>query len=1177
MKPVAISAAACRFPGAPNLDAYWERIAAARPAPLASLEERWSLPRARYFSADPAEADRTYLDQAFCLDPQDFSAAPDEDRQEALGKSVVERLLAERGPGLDLARTALVLATNFPGESYFQADAERYLSPFMSPPPALAPASSPERLLRVLAEAGGLGGPRLSIDTACSSSLYALELGIGLLRAGRAEAVVVCGLTGYLPLFLFVGFSRLRALSPEGQIRPFARDASGILLGEGCGALLLERSAPAPLALVRGLGLSSDGNDRSVFAPGAEGQRLAYARAYAGLDPGETDYVEAHGTATAVGDATELATLHAFFGPHRRAPLPVGSVKSLVGHQLAAAGMAALIKGVLMLRHGLLPPHLPVEPHPDLAGTCCELARAAAPWPRGPRPRRVGVSAFGFGGSNAHVVLEEAGAPGATEGADDPGAGSSSEGGLRAAPSAEDALVISDLELVCGRAQGLAEWAECLRREEAPQGAYSPERFGLYRDEAGAPAVGVFFPPRLTIEGAGLRMGPRLLARLDPWQLLLTDLSHRLLQRHESLGGGPEVGVVVLSNAGGSSLQAYRRHVYLSHASAPSPGVRDFLAAETTTEAIASSLGTMCSGYPAFHLDLRAFHETLSGPAGSLREALALAEGQIAGAAGGRCRALLLGAGNLLRGPLQLREGAGQREGEAAGFLLLEREAAALARGARPLARICAQGPDWASVARAAGIAPGTALRIERAEIGPGAALAPGAQTLSGGLGAACGLEALSRALLLGGPGERVGVEWTRGGAPAGALALEILRAPELAAARSERPLEVAFLAAPRPQARGEGGALARPGALPAEARLSPEVLRAYVEETGAALCALLRLQRASLARLTPQAGASPGLAPPREEACGAGPLGEGGDLAAALARLRPRAAQRVLRELSWGDAGGLWGQLVIDEADPYYFDHPLDHAPGVLLVEALVQACEASLAARGAPPVFVRDLQLSFRSFCEKAPAEVQIEERPLGPGRWAFVGKIQQGGRGVLSATLQLATLPSPPAAGSAPSAASEPWPGDPPPELARKTHPENVLSSALRWEGGDAAASFVAREPAPEHALGAGGRVHGPTYLLEVSRQAISQAFARLEPEAFEGARVLLALRISLDAPVWRGAPLLGRIERQPYVKVGELRLGEVRVELHSGPSRLGSLQLKVQNVDAETYRRQRGGQA
>src|SRR5690606_28868663 len=125
--------------------------------------------------------------------------------------------------------------------------------------------------------------------------------------------------TGFLPLFLFVGFSRLRALSPQGAILPFSADASGILIGEGCGAVLLERATPElpALADVVGLGLSCDGADRSVFAPGPEGQRRAYEAAYRDVDPAEVDYVEAHGTATAVGDETELMTLDGFFGPRR--------------------------------------------------------------------------------------------------------------------------------------------------------------------------------------------------------------------------------------------------------------------------------------------------------------------------------------------------------------------------------------------------------------------------------------------------------------------------------------------------------------------------------------------------------------------------------------------------------------------------------------------------------------------------------------------------------------------------------------------------------------------------------------------------------------------------------------------------------------------------------------------
>ncbi len=1141
MRPVAISAAACRFPGAPDLDAYWERIAAARPAPLASLEERWGLPRERYFSEDPAAEDRTYLDQAFCL--EDFDPGPEQDRQEALGASVVEGLISSRGPGLDRTRTGLVLATNFPGESYFQADAACYLAPFMTaPPPALAPASSPERLLRVLAEAGQLEGPRLSVDTACSSSLYALELAIGLLETNQADSVVVCGLTGYLPLFLFVGFSRLRALSPVGQIRPFARDASGILLGEGCGAVLLEREASAPLAWIRGLGLSSDGNDRSVFAPGADGQRLAYARAYAELDPAETDYVEAHGTATAVGDATELQTLHAFFGPHRSASLPVGSVKSLVGHQLAAAGMAALLKGVLMLREGILPPHLPVEPHADLAETCCELRRAATPWERGERPRRLGVSAFGFGGSNAHLVLEEAG-PLAPE----------------AARAPQGTLVISDLELRVGCAGDTAAWAEALAREEAPQSAYSPERFGLFKDEVAAAGLGTYFPPRIAIEGAGLRMGPRLLARLDPFQLLLTDLSQRLLERHAGLRSSPEVGVAVLANVGGAAaLQAHRRHLYLSHEPNPQAGVREFLSAETSTESIASSLGTMCSGYPAFHLDLRAFHATLSGSAGSLSDVFQLAGSLLER----RCRALLLGVGNLIKGPLELR--AERPLGEAAGFFLLEDEASASARGAEPLARILGHGSSGDEVAGRAGV-----------EVEPGGALAAGAQALSGSLGVASGLEALSRALLLGRPGEVVAVEWAVewGGAARarGALVLEILRTPQPISVPLERPLEVAFLPAPRPASGSERSGLGSPTGAEGElGAVPPAVFQAYLQETGSAICSLLRLQRQALGRLARLEGAVPEPALALLE--GGSPASPSGDLEAALRAARPTPAHRVLRDLTWSEAGAA-ATLVIDPEHPYYFDHALDHAPGILLVEALTQLCEAALRARGSEVVFVRDLQLTFRSFCELEPASVTIEERPLGPGRWAFVGRVSQGERAVLSSTIQVAELPG--LAAGASFVSSDDWPGDAEQRLVRKSRPENVLSSRLIWEGGQTAASFVAREPARAHALAEGGPSHGPTYLLEVARQAISLAFAVLEPESFGRPRVLISLRIALDAPALRGAPLAGRIVRAPYVQVGGLHVGEVRVSFRSGPLPLGTLELKVQNADPDTYRRQREG--
>lgn len=1143
MDPLAITAAACRFPGAGDLDAFWENLASARPTPTSSLEARWDLPRSRYFDADPAQENTTYLEDAFCLGPELLPTIPGQDRQETLGRLVLTQLLEERGEGLDLERTALVVATNYVGESYFRADAAAYLAPIApglsadsaeSASAEAGPRLTPERLLDTLAEVCGTQGPRLSVDTACSSSLYAIDIARGLLRSGQADAVIVCGLTGYLPLFLFIGFSRLRAFSPERQIKPFAADASGILLGEGCGAILLEREATAPLALVRGLGLSSDGNDRSVFAPGRDGQRLAYERAYAGLDPSTVDYVEAHGTATGLGDATELSTLDEFFAPHRAGgKLPIGSVKGLIGHQLAAAGMASLLKGILMLRKGLIPPHLPVEPHAALRETCCELPRAARPWAPAPeRPRRLGISAFGFGGSNAHLVLEEA-----------PAAWSDPVLGSR--PN----LVISDLEVICGAAQDTASWAAALAKGEAPESSFSAERFGLFRDEVPtAPARSTYFPPRISLETKGLRMGPKILARLDPFQLLLTQLGARLLARRPELKDSAETGIVVLSNVGGAlMLQQYRRFTYATQEPEPDPRVCDFLSQATTTEAIASSMTTMCSGYPAFHLNLRGLHETLSGPAGSLLNALVLGQHFL----DGHCSALLLGAGSQIKSPLD-HERLGERSGEGAALFLLETEATAASRGVSPLAKVRAvtlEG-DLAAACAEAGLDPSQVESRERVQLDPGGPEPGPAQELAGYLSEACGIEGLTRLLLIATPGRVSALEFWAGDSPRGVLLLESLRRAAPKRPTPERPVEVPFLPGPRPRATQQG----REG----EAALGAAAFLSYVHETAGAVKSLLRLQRAALARLGP---------PSR---------GEGPDalaLASALAAIRPDPVHRVLEDLR-SEEGVLSGQLVVNESHPFFFDHPLDHAPGILLVEGLAQLYEAYFATQPLPAGevwFLRDMSLEFRSFCEKdEPARVILEERPLAPGqhRTAFLGRILQGERVVLTTTLQLARVPLPSASGSPP----EPWPGDANPAIVRKRRLENVLCSELIRDGD--AGRFLFSDPPPDHLLAAGpSPIHGPTYLLETVRQSTSLGSYAVEPESFGLPRILISLRLSLDAPLLRGEPLGVRIERQPYTRVGETFIADLRCELRGPQGPVGSMSLKSQNQDPEAYLRAR----
>lgn len=265
-----------------------------------------------------------------------------------------------------------------------------------------------------------LRGPAYTVDAACASSLLAVEHAVRALRSGQCDAMLAGAVHHAHHVTLWSVFSRLRALSPTGMIRPLDRAADGTLLSEGTGMALLKRLPDALragdkiYAVIRGAGSSSDGRASSLMSPLVDGQVLALERAWAdaGLDPSAPDavgLVEAHGTGTPAGDAAELATLRRVFGD-RGAPLHVGTVKSMIGHAMPAAGMAGLIKAACALRDAVLPPTLHVtEPHQAMSGTRLTPVRETAEWERPERgPRRAVVNAFGFGGANAHLVLEEA-------------------------------------------------------------------------------------------------------------------------------------------------------------------------------------------------------------------------------------------------------------------------------------------------------------------------------------------------------------------------------------------------------------------------------------------------------------------------------------------------------------------------------------------------------------------------------------------------------------------------------------------------------------------------------------------------------------------------------------------------------------------------------------------------
>jgi acyl transferase domain-containing protein/acyl-CoA synthetase (AMP-forming)/AMP-acid ligase II/acyl carrier protein len=426
-EPIAIIGMACRFPGdASSLDAYWELLRSGGDAISAVPRDRWDLDA--LYDPDPAAPGKMttrwggFLDHIDRFDRTAFGISAREakamDPQQRILLEVACEALEDAGlPADALAGSSMGVFVGISNIDYAMTGSEH----FVVPEPYMAIGAAHSIAAGRLSYFFDLRGPSLAVDTACSSSLVAAYFACQSLRSGQCTTALVGGVNVILDPKVSVAFSQGGFLSPDGRCKTFDASANGYARGEGCGVVVLKPLARAVAdgdsiwAVIRGAALNQDGRSAGITAPNGLAQQAVIRAALrdGGVEPSEVSYVEAHGTGTPLGDPIEMEALaHVLGRPDGKAPTClVGSAKTNIGHLEAAAGIAGLIKVALCLAWEAIAPHLhlrELNPHISLDGTRFEIPTTLRPWPSGPRPRFAGLSSFGFSGTNAHLVLEEA-------------------------------------------------------------------------------------------------------------------------------------------------------------------------------------------------------------------------------------------------------------------------------------------------------------------------------------------------------------------------------------------------------------------------------------------------------------------------------------------------------------------------------------------------------------------------------------------------------------------------------------------------------------------------------------------------------------------------------------------------------------------------------------------------
>lgn len=691
--PIAIVGAGCVLPGGLDPASFGRRVLAGDDLVGRAPSGRWRVPPGAVLT----EADRPDGDHAWCdrggyvsgfdgvWDPSGF-AVPAAD---LTGLDPLNHWLLHAGrQALDGVAHAGARAGTFVGNLSFPTEgladwaAKAWAvraHPSLASELGVADADPRDRFqsglpVHRLAEALGLVGPAFALDAACASALYALALGVERLRSGEIDVALAGAVNRADDLFLHVGFTALRALSRSGRSRPFHAEADGLLPAEGAALFTLKRLDDARsdgdriLGVIREVGLSNDGRRGGILAPSADGQEAALRAAWAGLDPSTCGLLECHATGTVVGDGTELASASRVFG----AGLAVGSVKSNLGHPITAAGGAALIKVLAGIEAGVRPPTLHAEtPTSAVDEHGFRLVTEAEAWDG---PRRAGVSAFGFGGNNAHLVVE---APDLAPTSVFP-----------VAKPVGDVVVVG-IGARVGQGTSAADLAAQVRGE-GPEGG---------RTET------------VVVDVDGLRTPPRDLDQTLPQQLQVLEAAREALSATEV----PATTAVLVGMGADAEVGRYGVRWRLADRldGAALAGARDAVVPELASAGVVGTMPNIPANRIQAFLDVHGPGFTVSAEEASGLAALDLA---VRWLRAGRVDAAVVGASDLATEPAQVAArralGGEGRAGDAAVALVLKRRADAEAAGDRVLAVVdtdatpdAVYGPDGVDLGPSLGVA----------------------------------------------------------------------------------------------------------------------------------------------------------------------------------------------------------------------------------------------------------------------------------------------------------------------------------------------------------------------------------------------------------------------------------------------------------------------------------------